>query len=568
MTGEMGDRASRLGAGVDPQVDFCALEQRYRPMVYGAALRSVGCPETAGEVTQDVFLLLARKGMRLPAEHVCGWLHRAAVLKSRERLRGERRYLRRVAEYARRADSDASASSADPLLDRLDAALDALSDVDRRVIFLRYFEGLNAAEIAARLGLTVEAAQKKCERARARLAEKLAAGGLLTVAAAHIRAGELLQQAAGEAPPLRLTSRASQGLAAVPRRLLWGAAAGLVTGIVVYGVLEWRPPSSGRSYGDQTKLVPAPPSPPVSWTSGGLPATGTAPAPAAASLADVDSLDLLTLASLLEQADGGDLAAGAEAEMRLRQIDVEALHTAASAVPALPASPNQLRVLALGLVRHLTTRDPRRAVLVGESFWRAQHGASAPVLSALVQEALWAWSKDDAAAARAWYDGIASEGLFEDRGEEAPGMTAEDFSGALALHAVAGDLDQRVATAERLCLRPQPADPAWLAMVDVWAHKLTPVEARTLADALWQHPAVPRDAAFALRLALVTLPTSAPDEASLHWAATPHGALTPDPALAAAVATAWHRRHPTTTLPHWMKPHLPPSPTPKPVTNH
>jgi hypothetical protein len=69
----------------------------------------------------------------------------------------------------------------------------------------------------------------------------------------------------------------------------------------------------------------------------------------------------------------------------------------------LPELPNQLRVLALGIVRRLIPRDARSAVLAGESLWRASHGQTAPALTALVSQALQAWSSTAPRAAMDWW---------------------------------------------------------------------------------------------------------------------------------------------------------------------
>ena len=75
---------------------------------------------------------------------------------------------------------------------QLDAALGELSEQDRDAILLRYFEKKTAAEIAARLGTSAEAAQKRVSRAVERLREFFAkrgvtvgAGGLVVVISAN-----------------------------------------------------------------------------------------------------------------------------------------------------------------------------------------------------------------------------------------------------------------------------------------------------------------------------------------------------------------------------------------------
>src|SRR5204862_828662 len=60
----------------------------------------------------------------------------------------------------------------------LDAALGELSEPDRDAVLLRYFEKKSAQEMAERLGISDEAAQKRVSRAVERLREFFAKRGL------------------------------------------------------------------------------------------------------------------------------------------------------------------------------------------------------------------------------------------------------------------------------------------------------------------------------------------------------------------------------------------------------
>ena len=122
-----------------------------------------------------------------------------------------------------------------------------------------------------------------------------------------------------------------------------------------------------------------------------LPMTLAAP-PSVVSQPAEARLDLAALALLLERADEGDSAAARTAQTLLAAQPVSSLAAAVDGIPPLPVSPNQLRVLAHGIVRHLIPRDARSAVLAGERLWRASHGQTAPSLTALVSQALQAWS--------------------------------------------------------------------------------------------------------------------------------------------------------------------------------
>src|SRR5215831_2384881 len=62
----------------DSEQAFRTLVERYAGMVYHTALRQARDPDVAQEVTQAVFIALARKAARLPQQTLLyGWLLRA-----------------------------------------------------------------------------------------------------------------------------------------------------------------------------------------------------------------------------------------------------------------------------------------------------------------------------------------------------------------------------------------------------------------------------------------------------------------------------------------------------------
>jgi RNA polymerase sigma factor (sigma-70 family) len=151
------------GEAGSSETAFAALVRRHVDMVYGTALRQLGDPGAAEEVTQNVFIVLARKsGALRGASTISGWLYKTALLEARHALRAELRRQRREAlavEFGSiNAPSDSSWASLVPLLDE---ALMRLREGDRLAVLLRYFEDKPFREVGGVLGISEDAAQKR-----------------------------------------------------------------------------------------------------------------------------------------------------------------------------------------------------------------------------------------------------------------------------------------------------------------------------------------------------------------------------------------------------------------------
>src|SRR5438874_10600784 len=101
---------------------FRALVTRHVHLVYATALRQVGDAGLAEEITQNVFIALARKAPRLAGiETLAGWLHRTTILEAKARIRAELRRKRREETAAeitlRQSDGESPFEALVPLLD-------------------------------------------------------------------------------------------------------------------------------------------------------------------------------------------------------------------------------------------------------------------------------------------------------------------------------------------------------------------------------------------------------------------------------------------------------------------
>jgi RNA polymerase sigma factor (sigma-70 family) len=193
---------------------FQTLVERHLDLVFATALRGLNQAEAAREITQNVFIALARKAPWLRSDFsVAGWLHRTTLLEVRRWWRGELRRQRReqtAIELGTTMKDEESLLNA--LAGELDEGLLGLRDDERQALILRYFEGRTHREIGTLLGASQDAVRMRIDKALGRLTQFFRRRGYAVPAVASTVAAFT---AAAKAAPAGLALAATRSALAV-----------------------------------------------------------------------------------------------------------------------------------------------------------------------------------------------------------------------------------------------------------------------------------------------------------------------------------------------------------------
>jgi RNA polymerase sigma factor (sigma-70 family) len=145
---------------------FAALVSRHVNLVFSVALRQVSDHHLAEEITQAVFVILARKAKSLsPKTILSGWLCRTARYVSANTLKIQRRRQFHEQEALMQSTLNESDSGTwNQIAPLLDEALNGLGEKEHDAVVLRFFEGKELKQVGAAMGTTEDAARMRVNR--------------------------------------------------------------------------------------------------------------------------------------------------------------------------------------------------------------------------------------------------------------------------------------------------------------------------------------------------------------------------------------------------------------------
>ena len=169
---------------------FATLVARHVNSVYSVALRHTGNPHQAEEITQAVFVLLARKSRHLGKGVILGgWLYQTARLTALAFIRSECRRARREQEACMQTILNESESEVwKQIAPLLDTAIAGLNETDRHAVVLRFVYGKSMREVGTDLGGSEGAARLRLHRAVEKLRQFFYKRGIVSTAEIIARA--------------------------------------------------------------------------------------------------------------------------------------------------------------------------------------------------------------------------------------------------------------------------------------------------------------------------------------------------------------------------------------------
>jgi RNA polymerase sigma factor (sigma-70 family) len=210
---EMADKDSELleeFARRKSDAAFARIVERFSKIVFVAARRQVGDPYLAEDVTQAVFIVLARKARSVPKNSLAGWLIKTTRLCALDaiKMQARRRHYEREAAMMKSEIASPSEAPDPQILAALDEAMAKLRSRDCTALVLRFMQDRPVNEVAAALAISPNAAQKVVARSLAKLKKNLGRRGVIVPSTALLSAA-MLHESAQPAPASLVVSLSS-----------------------------------------------------------------------------------------------------------------------------------------------------------------------------------------------------------------------------------------------------------------------------------------------------------------------------------------------------------------------
>ena len=254
-------RRNRLAESLRP------LLERYGAFVYSSANRRTGDVKAASEVTQAVFLVLARRAHRLRKVALAGWLFQVTVVACRRRIGRLRRFWHWISRRARPSEPPKDGPLWMRVGPKIDRTLERLRTKQRNVVLLCAFLNQDFASAAKVLRTSERRVEKRVQCGMKKLGKRLhkrcapvASDDLISACATEGCSATLpeslsveilraIDEGRGRHPSLKLARRTLRSLAWVRwrRRCIIGAS---VFGVLlaIAGTAIWYGPPTGRTW--------------------------------------------------------------------------------------------------------------------------------------------------------------------------------------------------------------------------------------------------------------------------------------------------------------------------------
>jgi RNA polymerase sigma factor (sigma-70 family) len=180
-----------------------ALVARHVAMVYAAALREVGDPHQAQDITQAVFLVLMRRAPSLSRKVLlAGWLFQVVhftAADARKAATRRRYHERQAAEMRSNMSNPPDEPETHRLIPLLNDAIASLGARERDAVVMCYLQGCSHRQVALAQRASENAVRQRLFRAVHKLRARLRGHGI--DASPTVIAAALTKAAAGSAPP-------------------------------------------------------------------------------------------------------------------------------------------------------------------------------------------------------------------------------------------------------------------------------------------------------------------------------------------------------------------------------